>query len=308
MTPSSAGGLATASAFPSATLSSPRSSPAASARLTPTPQPTPSAASAGVPAFRHVYLIVLENREYPSIVDNAAAPYLNSLISHYASLTQMYAETHPSEPNYLALFSGSTQGAVGDGRYDLAGTNLVDQLVAHGRSWRVFAQNIPPGCFIGSSASGGADGPGTYARKHNPAISFTDISGDPSRCADITDLSHFGATAADFELIIPNLCNDMHDCSVKAGDAFLAGFVPGIIDGPEFADSVLFITFDEGVSTAHGGGHVATIVISPLVRAGSADAAVRDHFSLLRTIEDAWGLGCLNATCHESDLRELFGA
>ena len=157
-------------------------------------------ASAGLPAFRHVFVIVLENKEYQSIVGSPAAPYLNGLIARYASLTNMYAETHPSEPNYFALFSGSTQGATDDGTYSLGGANLADQLVAHGKTWRVFAQNVPPGCYAGSSASGGADGPGTYARKHEPAISFTDISGNPSRCADITDFAHFSPVAADFEL------------------------------------------------------------------------------------------------------------
>ncbi len=172
----------------------------------------------------------------------------------------------------------------------------------------MFAQKRPPGCFTGSSASGGADGPGTYARKHEPAISFTDISGIPARCADITDFAHFSPVAADFELIIPNLCNDMHDCGVATGDAFLAGFVPRIIDSAAFVDSVLFITFDEGASNTHGGGHIATLVVSPLVRPGSRDAAVSNHYTLLRTIEDAWGLGCLRETCGVGDLRGLFGA
>jgi len=250
---------------------------------------------------------VLENKEYGSIVGNPAAPYLNGLIARYASLTNMDAETHPSEPNYFALFSGSTEGATDDGTYNLGGANLADQLVAHGKTWRVFAQNVPPGCYAGSSASGGADGPGTYARKHEPAISFTDISGNPARCADITDFAHFSPVAADFELVIPNLCNDMHDCGVATGDAFLAGFVPRIIDSAAFVDSVLFITFDEGASNVQGGGHIATLVVSPLVRPGSRDAAVSNHHTLLCTIEDAWGLGCLRETCGAADLRGLFG-
>jgi hypothetical protein len=297
--------------MPSAAASEGPAPHATAQRPTPAPPPargpTSTPVSAGLPAFRHVYLLVLENKEYGSIVGNPAAPYLNGLIARSASLTRMYAETHPSEPNYLALFSGSTEGATDDGTYTLAGANLVDQLTAHGKTWRVFAQNVPPGCYTGSSASGGADGPGSYARKHEPAISFRDISGDPSRCADITDFRHFSPSAADFELIIPNMCNDMHDCSVATSDAFLAGFVPRIIEDPAFAGSVLFITFDEGASDAQGGGHIATLVVSPLVHAGSRDAAVRTHYALLRTIEDAWGLGCLNQTCGTADLRGLFG-
>src|SRR5207249_2992874 len=118
--------------------------------------------------------------------------------------------------------------------------------------WAVFAQNVPAGCFRGTDATDGPDGPGKYVRKHNPAISFRGISGDPARCAGITDFSHFDPTAADFEMVIPNLCNDMHDCSVATGDAFLRSFVPRITDSPAFAHSVLFITWDEGTSGERG--------------------------------------------------------
>ncbi len=96
------------------------------ASASPAGGPTSTPASAGLPAFRHVYVIVLENKEYGSIVGNPAARYLNGLIARYASLTNMYAETHPSEPNYFALFSGSTEGATDDGTYNLGGANLVD--------------------------------------------------------------------------------------------------------------------------------------------------------------------------------------
>ncbi len=136
---------------------------------------------------------------------------------------------HPSEPNYLALFSGSTQGIADDANHDFAGHNLADQLEARGKTWRVFAQNVPLDCFTGATASGGEDGAGTYARKHEPAISFTDISTSPSRCGNITDFTHFDPAAADFEFIAPNLCNDMHDCSVCDGRGLpAAAFVPTI--------------------------------------------------------------------------------
>ncbi|MHB8458609.1 MAG: alkaline phosphatase family protein [Candidatus Limnocylindrales bacterium] len=295
---------------PTSGVPTPRPTPAPTPR--PTPAPTLSAAPsvppvAGLPAFRHIYEIVLENKSYGDLVGNPAAPYFNSLRTRFASLTNMYAETHPSEPNYIALFSGSTQGVTDDLSHDLPGRNLVDQLEARGKTWRVFAENVPLGCYTGYSANGGPDGLGTYARKHEPAISFTNISGDPTRCANITDFSHFDPAAADFQLIIPNMCHDMHDCSVATGDRFLADFVPRIVASPAFADSVLFITVDEGTSNVHGGGHVATLVISPLVRAGSTDGVFRNHYSLLRTIEEAWGLGCLGGSCGATDLRGLFG-
>ncbi len=261
----------------------------------------------GLPSFSHIYTIIMENREYDSVVGSQNAPFINSLIGEYGSATNYTAVAHPSEPNYFALFSGSTQGAAGDGIYNLSGQNLADQIQAAGKTWRVFAENYPGGCFKGAVASGGQDAPGTYARKHNPAISFTDITNSPERCANITDLSHFDAGAANYELIVPNLCNDMHDCSSGAGDNFLRQFVPKILASGAWQNGgVLFVVWDEGGSTLGGGGRVALLVISKEVTKGFQSAARYNHYSLVRTIEDAWGLPCLNLACQANNLSAFF--
>jgi len=284
---------------------SPEAKPAATPRATPTK--APPAASGSLPAFRHVYVVVMENEESTSIVGSVNAPYINSLVARYGLATNYTAVDHPSEPNYIALFSGAIHGVTDDGVYNLSGKNLADQIEAHGRDWRVYAQNLPDApCFTGSSSSGGPDGAGKYARKHNPAISFTDISGNPARCAKIQNFSHFDPAAADYELIVPNLCNDMHDCSVKTGDTFLKGFLPRIIDSPAMAGSVLFLTWDEGSSGVGGGGIVATVVIGPGVTAGFTSGTRYTHYSLVRTIENAWGLGCLASACNANDLRAFW--
>ncbi len=287
----------------------PASTPSPTTLPTQAPTATPaatSAASSGIPAFSHVYVIVMENHEYGSIIGNAQAPYINSLAARAGLATNYDAVAHPSEPNYIALWSGSTQGVTDDGDHDLSGTNLADQLAAHGRSWRVFAENVPLGCYTGSSSSGGPDGTGTYVRRHEPAISFTDVSRDATRCARITDFSHFDPAAADFELIVPDTCNDMHDCSIATGDAWLSSFVPRITSSAAFANSVLVITWDEGTTSTGGGGHVATLVVSPHTSAGLRSSTYHDHYSLVRTIQDAWSLGCLANTCGANDLREFF--
>ena len=291
--------LASASAPASprpATASAPPSSPISG----------PAVAALAVPRFRHIYLIVMENREYGSIVGDPSAPYINGLVARYGLATNYRAVAHPSQPNYIALFSGSTQGVKDNGVHQLSRANLVDQLAAHGITWRVFAQNVPLGCYTGATAQGGADGPGTYARKHEPAISFTSIARRPTRCARISDLRHFSPSVADFELIIPNMCNSMHDCSTATGDAFLRAFIPKILKSPAMNGSVLFLTWDEGTSNLGGGGRTATVVIGPTVKRGYRSAIAHTHYSLLRTIERAWGLGCLNRTCSANDLREFF--
>ena len=287
---------ATASAAPSSTASD-----AAAASPSPTSLP-PLAASASptaanvVPAFKHIYVIVLENKEYRSIVGAAAAPYLNSLIARYGLATDFYAETHPSEPNYIALTSGGLQGTKTDGTYNLAVPNLFDQIEASGRSWHTYAQGYPGGCFksyISPSVVDGTGAAGDYVRKHNPAMSYTSVSGNPIRCANITRLSGFDPAAADFEMIIPNEINDMHSSSVAAGDSFLKAFVPQIVDSPAFAGSVVFITWDEGESNLQGGGHIATLVLSPGMLPGARFAGPCTHYSILRTIEEAWSLPLL---------------
>jgi phosphatidylinositol-3-phosphatase len=294
----------------------PSIAPTASPRTTTAPASAPTSVSrarsgvAELPSYRHIYLIVMENHEYSSIVGNPHAPYLNALIRRYGLATNYHAVSHPSEPNYLALFAGSTFGIRDDGIHDLTSRNLADQLAAHGRTWHVYAQDLPSRCFAGGAARGGVDllgAAGWYARKHEPAISFVDISTNAARCGQVTHLASFSPTAASFELIVPNMTNDMHDGTVAQGDSFLRAFVPRITANAAFASSLLVITWDEGSTSVGGGGHVATIVISPAVRPGFRSSISHSHYSLLRTIEDAWGLGCLNRTCSANDLGEFFG-
>jgi len=275
----------------------------------PTAQATgPATGVNPVPSFRHVYLLVLENKDFAAIVGSSEAPYLNSLIADYGLATNYHAIAHPSQPNYVALVSGSTQGVSGDGVRDLSAPNLADQLEAAGRDWVVFAQNAPSDCFTGAFSEGGQDGPGVYARKHEPLISFTSISGDAARCARIRDFTAFDTSAADFELIVPNQTYDMHDGSIQESDSFLADFIPPILAGASWRDGgVLFIVWDEGAYDGSPGGHVPLIVVSPETPPGFESGAEYDHYSLLRTIQDGLGLPCLGAACSASDLGEFFG-
>jgi phosphatidylinositol-3-phosphatase len=302
VTPASVAGPATSAGATSAAtaLPAPSSPPGAS----PLPPPTATGpAAVEVPRFSHVYLLVMENQGLADVLGGTSDPYLHALVARYGLATDYRGVAHPSEPNYLALFSGSTQGVADDGLHDIAAPTIADQLEIAGKTWRVFAQNVPTDCYTGATATGGPDGPGTYVRKHEPAISFAGISSDPARCAGITDFSHFDPAAADFELIVPNLCNDMHDCGMAEGDGFLASFVPRILHSAAWQDGgVLFITFDEG----SGSEPVATLVIASGVRPGLRSAVPHDHYSLLRTIQDAWGLPCLANSCTANDLGEFF--
>ncbi len=297
----------------SVTVQPDTSQPGTPAPLPASPTPVEAAttppAAAAMPAFSHVYLMVLENEEFGSLVGNAQAPYLNSLIAKYGLATNYDGVAHPSQPNYVALVSGSTQGVTDDNTHDLTGKSLFDQLDAAGKTWNVFAQDYPGSCYTGSTHAGSGEGvgaAGTYGRKHNPAVSFTAITSNPTRCARIQDLAHFDPAVSDFEMIVPNECNDMHSCSIATGDAFLKAFVPSITSSPAFAGGVLFITTDEGKTDIGGGGRVATVVVSPMVTPGFTSGAAYDHYSLLRTIEDSWNLGCLGQACSAANMAEFF--
>ncbi len=302
---------ASATSAASATQSTPSvvsSGPDPLASPAPPGSTAPTSTTVAWPAINHVYTIVMENHEASSILDNRAASYIDGLASTYGLAANFTAVAHPSEPNYVAMFAGSTLGVTDDGTHTFRGVaNLADQIEGAGRDWRVAAQNVPLDCFTGSSASDGADGKGTYGRKHEPAIMFSQIANEPTRCAKITDFSHFDPNVGNYWFIVPNLCNDMHDCPVATGDRFLGTFVPTILDSAAFRqDGLIFLTFDEGSSNLGGGGKVVTIVISPKVRAGYRSDTAYDHYSVLRTIEAMWGMPCLANACSATPMRDLF--
>ena len=289
---------ATATPTPASTPTSagPTPTPTASTAPVPTASPTPASTGAGLPNFSHVYVIIFENKEYSSVVGSSSAPYTNSLIAKYGLSTNFYAERHPSEPNYIALTSGGTQGIADDGVYNLGVNNLFDQVVSSGRTWHAYQQGYPGKCFTGSSSAAVVDGDGksgAYVRKHNPAISYTSISGNAAACANISSFANFDPAAANFEFITPNMINDMHDGTVADGDNFLKVFLPRITGSAAFDNSLVLVTFDEGTTNVNGGGHIATIAITPNMTPGFKGGGAYTHYSVLRTIEQAWGLPTL---------------
>jgi acid phosphatase len=246
-------------------------------------------AAGGVPAFSHVVVVVFENKESSDVIGSPRAPTFNRLARTGAAITDYRALTHPSLPNYLALVSGSTQGVTDDcTSCVVGGRSLADTLQATGRSWKTYAEDLPSPGFTGSSS-------GDYAKRHNPLIYFRGVLASPGRRSRVVPLTQLArdlrrGALPDFSLVVPNLCHDMHDCPVAAGDSWLRGFLPPLLRSPEMRGGVVFLVFDEGSSDVGGGGHVAAIAAGPAVRPGSRYTATTGHYGLLRTIEDAWGL------------------
>jgi hypothetical protein len=261
-------------------------------------------AAAQTPSFQHVFIVVFENEEVGSVIGNPAAPYINQLAATYGTATNAYAITHPSLPNYMALTSGTTAFTTDCVGCVTTVPNIADSLEAAGRTWTAYLEDFPGGC--GTSDSG------AYAAKHNPFAHYTSITSAPARCAaHMAPFSQFthdltANTLADYIWITPNLCDDMHDCSVGTGDAWLAGIAPQILQSPAFANSVLLILFDEGTSNVNGGGQVPLIVASPLTPPGFKSAATVTHYNVLRTIEDAWSLPALGQSASASAMSDFF--
>jgi acid phosphatase len=272
------------------------------------PTAASSASAGGSPTAigpRRVWLIVMENRSYGQVIGEGNAPFMNALATRYGLATDYHGVARPSQPNYLALISGSTQGVSDDDVHDLDAMTLLDQLEAAGHSWHVFAENVPAGCYLGASARNGLDGQGTYARKHEPAISFVSVSRDPARCGRIDNLTSFALDAADFNLIIPNLCHDMHDCSTRTGDSWLAQFVPRLVDSDAFRQGgLLLVTFDEA-SSRDDSQHTVLLFAGSGVSPGTRATERADHYSLLRTIQTIFGLDCLAQSCKATAIPDL---
>ncbi len=248
-----------------------------------------SAKSSGIPKFDHIAIIVMENKPIESIVGSTNAPFINSLVQKYSLAGNYFAITHPSLPNYLAILGGSTFGINSDcSDCFINSNNLIDQLESNHKSWKAYMESMPSSCFIGNS--------GNYAQKHNPFIYFNNIRNNPQRCQNIVPLTNLSAdlidplTSPNFIWITPNLCHDMHDCSIKVGDGWLSEQIPLILKSPSFtlSNSLLVITWDEAETI--GSNQIPTIFIGPSVKQSYISQIKYDHYSLLHTIESAWDL------------------
>lgn len=240
-----------------------------------------------LPRPDHVVIVVEENKSYAQIIGNPDAPYINALAGRGALFTGSYGVTHPSQPNYLALFSGSTRGIASNAcPLELGGENLASALQAKGLSFASYAESMPQAGFGGCVY-------GAYMRKHNPAANWKEL-------AEFN--LPFSAFPRDFErlpavaLVIPDQRHDMHDGSVAEGDAWLEKNVQSYERWAMAHNSLLIVTWDEDDGSADN--RVATIFAGPMVVSGNSAQRI-SHYNILRTVVEAFGLanpaGSVNA-------------
>ena len=224
-------------------------------------------------------VVIFENENAESVVGSPQAPYLTSLARSGASLTDAHGVAHPSQPNYLALFSGSTHGVTDDScPQTFSGSNLAAGLESAGRTFVGYSEDMPGADYTGCRT-------GRYARKHNPWADFPDLppSVNQPYSALPTDFSQLPTVS----FVVPNLCNDMHDCGVAAGDAWAKQHLTPFVDWARGHNSLLVVTFDEDDGSR--ANHIATLLVGPMVTAGTYDQRI-DHYGVLRTLEDMYGL------------------
>jgi phosphatidylinositol-3-phosphatase len=276
-------------------------------------------------AFDYVTIILMENNGLCDILTTnpggcsgtGSGTYMTSLASTYGLATHDTAITHPSEPNYIALTSGSTSGITSDGNccFQLSGSNIIDRIEASGRMWKAFAED--------ATNSGTCSFTPPRIADHFPFLEFRDMN-TASRCSNFLSATSpndqefisvlNGSNPPNFLWLTPNDQDNMHSSSVSVGDSYLAGLVPQILNSSTFKtkNAALFIVFDEGSDScpsSPSGDCVYTMWAGPVAKQAFTSNAQYNHYSFLKTLESIWGLSSLTSNdSGASPMTEFFQA
>ena len=259
--------------------------------------------AAAVPTPAHVVIVVEENRSQTNIIGNKSAPFINQLAANGAMMTQSFAEVHPSEPNYYALFAGSTLG-VKENVCPVNGgntPNLGSELLTAGYTFVGFAESLPA---VGSPACSA----GKYARKHVPWASFTNIPGShslPFSAFPAPGNPQNYATLPTVALVIPNLDDDMHDGSIAQGDVWLYQNLSRYASWARANNSLLILTWDEDDNTPRN--QIPTVFYGANVRPGAYSEPI-SHYNVLSTLEAMYGLPKLGYAASAPAITGIWGA
>jgi acid phosphatase len=272
---------------------------------TPAPTPTPPPSATGL--INHVFLLVEENAGATAVIGGPVMPYLNGLATQFGLATEYYANTHPSIGNYFMLTVGNTVTNNNDFSGIVSDDNIVRELLAAGKTWKSYAEDLPSVGYTGGDTAG-------YARKHNVLALLADVVNNPSQVNNLVPFSQFSTDLAsnafpNYSLIVPNLCNDGHDCPLNIADAWLQTNIAPLVNSAQFQrDGLLVILFDEATDAelTRGGGRVAWVAVGPRAKRGYRSANVYQHESTLRLTADVLGLPVSpNRAAGAPDMREF---
>ena len=277
-------------------MASPPSAPTSSpGTVSPAAPPAPQAM---------VAMVMEENHSYEQVIGNPAMPYLNSLAQQGALATQYYATQHPSISNYFVLTTGAPQTSDNGFPGPVSADNLARELITAGKTWKVYAEDLPSVGYLGGSI-------GNYVKHHNPFAYFTDVINSPQQAANIVPFSQFSADLnagqmPSFSLIIPDLPDDAHSCKATMtcddnsmltdADNWLKANIAPLLTNPAFQkNGVLLIVFDESniADIRNGGGRIPFIAVGPRAHSGAQSSVIYRHENTLKTVCTVLGI----ATC-----------
>jgi hypothetical protein len=256
-----------------------------------------SAPHAAIPRPDHIVVVIDENHAQGEIVGSPDAPYITGLSRQGANFTDSHAITHPSQPNYLALFSGDTQGVTGDTcpRKAFTTANLGGEALAANLTFAGYSESMPSDGYTGCTS-------GDYARKHNPWVDFADVPATSNLTFDSFPTDYTQLPTVSF--VVPNLQNDMHDGTVAQGDTWLQNNLDGYIQWAKTHNSVFVLTFDEDDNGPDN--LIPTIITGAGVTTGTYSDTI-DHYSVLRTIEDAYSLPAAGNSATATPITTIWG-
>ncbi len=257
---------------------------------------TPCGRVSSTPAWEHVVWVVLENHGPASVAANA--PYLTSLASKCGSATNMWARTHPSLPNYIALTSGSRQGITDSGlpaAHPLSVASIFSQL---GVNWRTLAQTMPSNCYKQNF--------GAYVARHNPATYYTNLAGACE--SQNVPMGSEPDLSAKFTLVVPDNNDNGHDTGIAVADNWVKGYLPKILDSAQYraGKTAVFVFFDEAEGSGDVENQINMFVLSPSTPNGARDNTRLTHYSTLRATQEMLGLGLLGGAATAPDMRAGF--
>ncbi|HEX4787371.1 MAG TPA: alkaline phosphatase family protein [Actinospica sp.] len=260
--------------------------------------PPAKLAASSIPTYAHVIVVMEENHSYSDIIGNSSAPYMNQLANSGALMTGSYAVTHPSEPNYMALFSGSTDGLTGDScPVTSSAANLGSELLAAGDTFKGYSEGLPK---TGSTTCTS----GEYARKHSPWINFSNVPTSDSLPFTSFPSSSNYAGLPTLSFVIPNLADDMHDGTIAAADTWLKKNISAYATWASTHDSLLVVTWDEDDYSENN--QVPTIFYGQDVVTGKYDESI-NHYSVLATLEQMYGLAKVGSSSGATPISDIWG-
>jgi len=257
-------------------------------------------------------MVLEENHGYSSVIGTTAMPYLNGLVGQYGLATNYYANTHPSIGNYFMLTTGQII-TNNDGYVPPTGglnvDNVVRQLLLAGKTWKAYAESLPSVGYLGGDS-------GSYSKHHNPFVYFSDVVSSSTQKLNVVPFTQFASDLAnnqlpDYSFVIPNKCNDAHDCSLTVADNWLKANIDPLVQSAGFKqDGLLIILFDEANSgdATNGGGHIVWVAAGPKVKPGFKSNTLYQHQSTLRLSMQALGIssGFPGAAASAPQMGEFF--